>query len=377
MGSEARNWAFAAAAAAFVAAAGAGSAFAYVQAGDAAAGVRQGIDAWRAGDYAGAIAAWRPLAEAGNADAQFNLGQAYRLGRGVPSDMAQAQIWFERAARQGHAQAETNLGLTMFQSGQRQQAVPWLERAAERGDPRAQYYLGTAHFNGDLVALDWPRAYALMRRAADQGLPQARQSLTQMEPHLSAQDRQRGTALAQEMAARAPATSSGAPIDAPLRTAEAPRPPLAGRPAPPPARTPRARETSRRSSAHCRRPSSFGTIRRRPREAPKRPPRVRLLPPVPLRRLGPLLPLPRSRPHARRGGGRWRVQLGAFSNQANAERQWGAVRRVGALSGLQRHVVRAGPVYRLQAGPFPDRASAQRACSAARASGHDCLVVAP
>src|SRR5215217_2635725 len=205
MGSKVRNWALAAVAAAAVSV-GAGSAF---------ADVRAGIEAWRAGNYEAAIREWRPLADAGDADAQFNLGQAYRLGRGVPADAALAQTWFERAARQGHAQAEANLGLSLFQTGERERAVPWLQKAADRGDPRAQYYLGTAHFNGDLVPLDWPRAYALMRRAADQGLPQARESLTQMEAHLSPQDRARGTQLAEQMAASAPATASGAPIDAP------------------------------------------------------------------------------------------------------------------------------------------------------------------
>ena len=48
-----------------------------------------------------AVAIWRPLAEGGDADAQFNLGQAYRLGRGVPLDLAAAKIWFERAAQTG------------------------------------------------------------------------------------------------------------------------------------------------------------------------------------------------------------------------------------------------------------------------------------
>ena len=48
--------------------------------------VRAGIDAWQKGDTAGAVAIWRPLAEQGDADAAFNLGQAYRLGRGVKLD---------------------------------------------------------------------------------------------------------------------------------------------------------------------------------------------------------------------------------------------------------------------------------------------------
>ena len=66
-----------------------------------------------------AVAIWRPLAEKGDADAAFNLGQAYRLGKGVPLDLAQAQTWLERAARKGHVDAQTTLGLLLFQNGNR------------------------------------------------------------------------------------------------------------------------------------------------------------------------------------------------------------------------------------------------------------------
>ena len=62
--------------------------------------VRAGIEAWQKGDTAGAVAIWRPLADKGDADAAFNLGQAYRLGKGVPLDLAQAQTgWSARRAR--------------------------------------------------------------------------------------------------------------------------------------------------------------------------------------------------------------------------------------------------------------------------------------
>ncbi len=165
----------------------------------AAADVPAGIAAWQAGDYARAVAEWRAPAEAGDPDAQFNLGQAYRLGRGVPQDLRLAEQWFERAARQRHEQAGANLGLLLFQNGRAREAMPWIQAAAMRGDPRAQYVFGTALFNGDVVRRDLPRAYALMSRAAAQGFPQAVEQLRQMEPFISAEDRQRGTALAAEM----------------------------------------------------------------------------------------------------------------------------------------------------------------------------------
>ncbi|HEY0014641.1 MAG TPA: SPOR domain-containing protein [Allosphingosinicella sp.] len=351
MTSKARTLALCCAAAAAISI-GAGSAF---------ADVRAGIEAWRAGNYEAAIREWRPLADAGDADAQFNLGQAYRLGRGVPANLPLALEWFEKAARQGHGQAEANLGLSLFQNNQRERAIPWLQRAAERGDPRAQYYLGTAHFNGDLVATDWPRAYALMKRAADQGLPQARQSLTQMEAHLSPSDRTRGTEMAEAMAARAPATASGTPIDAPIRTAQAPVPPPIARVYAPPA------------------PAA------EPRRTPPPVVRTPVPPPVVVQRQAPPpvarpAPAPRAAtpaPVRAAASGRWRVQLGAFSNEANARRQWGSIRSVSAVGALQHHIVRAGAVWRLQAGPLGDRAAAARVCAAARSAGHDCIPVAP
>src|SRR3546814_7109319 len=59
-------------------------------AGSAHADTEDGVRKWRVGDFAGAVAAWRGPATAGNSDAQFNLGQAYKLGRGVQADPAMA-----------------------------------------------------------------------------------------------------------------------------------------------------------------------------------------------------------------------------------------------------------------------------------------------
>ena len=69
------------------------------------ASVKEGVESWTRGDYPSAIKVWRPLAIAGDADAQFNLGQAYKLGRGVPADLLQAEDWYRKAALQGHLQA--------------------------------------------------------------------------------------------------------------------------------------------------------------------------------------------------------------------------------------------------------------------------------
>src|SRR4030095_5635444 len=110
--------------------------FAAIAAPVSAQSVKAGIEAWQRAGYAAAVAIWRPLAEGGDADAQFNLGQAYRLGRGVPINLAAAKTLFERAARSGHLEAETTLGLLLFQNGEQAQGLKWLKQAADKNEPR-------------------------------------------------------------------------------------------------------------------------------------------------------------------------------------------------------------------------------------------------
>jgi hypothetical protein len=182
--------------------------------------VKAGISAWSAGDHARAVEIWRPLASAGNADAQFNLAQAYNLGRGVPIDLAAAQGWYERAARQGHRDAQTSLGLTLFGNGDRIGAMRWLKLAADRGEPRAMLVYGTALFNGDGIPTDRVRAYAMISRAAAQGMTGAAGTLADMDELIPVSERQRGVALALQMAGKPPAPEAAkAP---PMNKAKAP-----------------------------------------------------------------------------------------------------------------------------------------------------------
>src|SRR6185503_7803734 len=101
-----------------------------------------------------------------DADAQFNLGQAYRLGRGVTLNLAVAKTWFERAAGQGHVDAQTTLGLLLFQNGEQAEGLKWLGKAAEKGEARAMLIYGTALVNGDTVTQDQVLGYAYVSRSA-------------------------------------------------------------------------------------------------------------------------------------------------------------------------------------------------------------------
>ncbi len=69
------------------------------------------MEAYKGGDYTTALREWRPLAEQGDANAQFNLGMLYTKGLCVPRDYGQARQWFEKAAAQGLASAHFYLGV--------------------------------------------------------------------------------------------------------------------------------------------------------------------------------------------------------------------------------------------------------------------------
>ncbi len=97
-----------------------------------------GLNAYQKGDYVGAAKEWRPLAEGGDATAQFNLGLLYLDGHGVPQNPVEAATWFRRAAEQDYPQAQHNLG-AMYGSGQGVkrdlvQAYKWLNICAAKGN---------------------------------------------------------------------------------------------------------------------------------------------------------------------------------------------------------------------------------------------------
>ena len=77
---------------------------------------QKGLTAYKRGDYATALREWTPLAEQGDAAAQFNLGVMYEKGQGVPQDDKTAVKWYRLAAEQGNASAQNNLG-AMYNNG--------------------------------------------------------------------------------------------------------------------------------------------------------------------------------------------------------------------------------------------------------------------
>ncbi len=338
----------------------------------ALADVKTGVDAWSRGDYSRAVTEWQGPAAQGDADAQFNLAQAYRLGRGVEADIDRARGLYAQAAQQGHLKAADNYGLLLFQQGSRKEAMPYINDAAGRGDPRAQYVLGLAHFNADHAEKDWVRAYALLTLANSAGLPQASGAITQMDDYIPYAQRQEAQLLARQLkqendARRASqlatvALGTGTPNTAVPSAARVPQPII---PAPVPASTPS------RSA-----PVVVSTLPD-PAPAAVTAPSPTIANPTPTRSNPPPAAAPRPRPAAASlaaTGGPWKVQLGAFGVRSNADRLWSKLSGNSALSGAKKVLVPSGRVTRLQAGGFATRAAANRACSRLKASGNSCLV---
>lgn len=288
------------------------------------ADTKAGVDAWSRGAYELAVKEWGPSAVAGDADAQFNLGQAYKLGRGVKTDLDEALGWYRKAAVQGHLQAADSCGHLLHYLQKIPEALPFLIASSERGEPRAQYLLATELFNGVHIEKDWVRSYALMTRAASAGMASASRSLAQMDQYIPIEQRQAGTAAAGTVAQRA-----DRPLTEQVGTAPATSLAMQGNLVPvdlPPSSVAAA------SAAGIDKPTS--------------------------------------------AGGNWRVQLGAFSNAANAEKLWKKVTaNFAELADIKPTLKTDGVLTRLQTGPFASKTEAEAICAKVKAFGQQCITV--
>ncbi|WP_296721946.1 SPOR domain-containing protein [Erythrobacter sp.] len=322
------------------------------------ADVKAGVDAWSEGDYTRAVGEWQGPAASGDADALFNLAQAYRLGRGVDADNARARSLYEEAARRGHLKAADNYGLMLFQEGEQEKAMPLIRAASDRGDPRAQYVLGLSHFNADFAPRDWVRAYALMTLAQGQGLPQAQDAVAQMDQFVPLVQRQQAQSLARQLEAEAQAQRSAELAAAELGSGQAA--PLAAQPRP------------AVLTAVSQGPAAMPV----PAPTPVSPPvaMTAAAAPAPVRVAAAPTPTPTPAPAAR-SIGTWRVQLGAFGVAGNADRMWNKLSGNPALAGTQKTLIPSGKVTRLLATGFASKTAAQQACASLKRQGQACLVV--
>lgn len=329
--------------------------------GIAKADFEAGVRAYDLGDAAAAVAEFRPLAEAGDVAAAYNLGVIYSRGEVGEVDLEAAARWFRVAAESGASAAQNRLG-TMYFRGRgvpqdTETAAMWIRRAAEQGDPNAQTNLARMYLTGAGVPKDFAESerWAKLANARGQGDRRVRPGIVRGPLAVTA-DEAAGSMMAKVApSAGAPPPPPGAVTAPVLAVSSAPPPP------PPPPPTVVA--------------PSIG-------EAP---------PPPPVRKstvtAAPALPPPPPAMAETTGDGASRadvaataprdaaaesaymVQLISLRTETDAKAAWRQFGRAHAavLDGLPHRVERAdlgrrGVFYRLRVGPFEDQAAAAKLC---------------
>ena len=372
--------------------------------------VRQGVELWRASKWDAAVSMWQPFAENGDADAMFNMGQAYKLGRGVALDKTIASDWYRRAAVKGHLPAQANLGILLFQATEKAEAVRWLKAAADKGEMRAQYVLGIVHWNGDGAAKSLPLAYAYLVRAAAQGLPEATKALNELSQVIQPLDRANGWQIATSLA-------NGSGIPAQFQSGIQP-PPMMAVTTPPPAivvasapAAPSGTSTAALNAAALKAADADADAGEGDTEDAQEPPPAAetVRQPAPAASTPPLAP-PTARPNRaaeaaaekkaaaaeaaaeKRAAERklaakkaaeaaketgWRIQLGTYPSQKTAMQAWTklAAANKKATKGLRPVIGKFGGNYRLQVGPFPTRDEARDGCKTLEIGKNGCFAL--
>jgi len=121
------------------------------------------------------------LAEKGNAEAQYKVGEMYETGFGVKKDMVEADKWINKAASKGHETATFKLlywdveknGVTATNKDQ----VEALKVKAGDNNEQAQYYLGKMYARGVGVKKDPNKAISWLNKAALVGVLEAEREI--------------------------------------------------------------------------------------------------------------------------------------------------------------------------------------------------------
>ncbi|MES0828476.1 tetratricopeptide repeat protein [Ruegeria sp. SCP11] len=135
--------------------------------------LQDGILALEAGNYSEAHEMLLPFGQAGNVDAQYNLGVMYEEGLGVEQDFSEAFRWMNLAATQGDPDAQVRLGL-LFENGlgteaDMVEAAKWYRLSAEQGNLHGQSNLADYYLSQE----NYAEAAIWLRRAGEQNHPYA------------------------------------------------------------------------------------------------------------------------------------------------------------------------------------------------------------
>ncbi|MBL7004445.1 MAG: SEL1-like repeat protein [Gammaproteobacteria bacterium] len=144
------------------------------------------IKAYRAGNKAEAVISFITLANKNHWPSQYNLGDIYSFGQGVPRDLTKSFYWMNRAAQSGRPKTEYAaahmLHYGIGTSKDIDKAIELYERAAEQDHEPSLFALGEMYYNGtDGVKVNKLKAKELMQRSADEGYLKAQVFLDKNE----------------------------------------------------------------------------------------------------------------------------------------------------------------------------------------------------
>lgn len=164
--------------------------------------LEKGLAAFDVGDYETSLAECQPLADEGNAAAQFCVGRLYANGFGVPMDDAKALYFYGAAADQGYPQALYNLGI-MHANGwgvsmNDEKAAEFYLEAAVKGYVPAVMSLAEIRHRGMGVEKSEVDAYAWYIVAATLGNMDAELKRDSAAKTLSPEDQASGQKMAED-----------------------------------------------------------------------------------------------------------------------------------------------------------------------------------
>lgn len=124
-------------------------------------------------------------ANAGELEAQHELGLRYLLGEGVMADTAKGAHWIGKAADRGYSEAQYNMAIVWF-NGWGGEWNPFktfdlLLTCAEKGMSESQHLLGMFYTENLVVPRNWEEGYRWVKKAADAGYAPSRETLKDFE----------------------------------------------------------------------------------------------------------------------------------------------------------------------------------------------------
>lgn len=99
---------------------------------------------------------------------QYFLANMFASGNGAELNDDKAFYWYDKAAKQGYADAQFSLATIYKNSGQMEQSIIWYKKAAKKNHIESQFCLGNFYLYGFGVEQNTKKALYWFQKAAEQ-----------------------------------------------------------------------------------------------------------------------------------------------------------------------------------------------------------------